>query len=76
MKYQANGVAMRMATTTNIKNSLESNPTRFSTEAPSTFRIPISLVLLSATNAANANKPKQDTNMANAANIAISLANL
>ena len=51
-------------TTTKTKNSVESNRHKLMTLAPSTFRMPISFVLCSATKLAIPNKPKQEIKMA------------
>src|SRR5215212_5507223 len=63
IKYQATGEAMIKATKTSFRKSFESKPTIPETEAPSTFRIPISLVLRTTTKAINPHKPMQQINM-------------
>ncbi len=49
---------------TNKTKSCDSIRHKFDTEAPSTLRMPISLVRCSATNDANPNKPRQEINTA------------
>ena len=58
MLHQAIGKAMTAAMTTNRIYSLESIKTIPCTEAPSTFRTPISFVRLSAVYAARPNSPR------------------
>ncbi len=58
------GEAMKMANSTNNRKSLDSNAVMLATEAPSTLRIPISLVRDSTVNVAKPKRPKQAMNMA------------
>ncbi len=51
-----------------MTKSLESNCHKSKTDAPNTFRTPISLVRCSATKEARPNKPKQEMKMASTAN--------
>ena len=53
------GEAMTMAINTSNRKSLESKAVILTTDAPNTFRIPISLVRDSTVNVANPNSPKQ-----------------
>ena len=55
--------------TTIFKKSEENNWTMLHTEAPSTFRIPISFFLRSEVNIAKPNNPKQVINIAKNENI-------
>jgi len=55
---------MNKLTKTRLVKSLQSIITRFPTEAPITFRIPNSLVLLSAVKEAKPNSPKQEIRIA------------
>src|SRR5689334_4912835 len=57
---------------TSFKKSFDNNEAIFITEAPNTFRTPISLVRFSAIYAASANKPRQEIKMVSAANNAAS----
>ncbi len=72
--HQATGEAMKMAKHTNCTKSFESRVTMPATEAPSTLRMPISLVFCWAVNAARPNKPKHAIEMAIAANRAVNVA--
>src|SRR6187401_1739372 len=65
--YQANGIEIAQDRTTRVTKSFESILQRFATEAPNTFRIPISLVRCSATNDASPNNPRQEMRIAKAA---------
>src|SRR5688572_4420189 len=69
MKYQATGNAMIEATRVSFRKSFDNNATTFGTEAPKTFRTPISFVLFSAINALRPNKPRQAMKIENAANM-------
>src|SRR5579871_4355861 len=64
MNHHAIGVDIKNERTTNNTNSFDNNFQRLNTEAPSTFRTPISLVRCSAINDANPNKPKHEINIA------------
>ena len=64
MAHQAIGVAITMAIATSFKKSFDNNCTMPLTLAPSTLRIPISLLLCSALNAARPNKPRHEINIA------------
>lgn len=55
--YQPNGIEMAQEIITSTKNSFESSVEIWSTFAPSTFRIPISFVLLSTVYDMSANNP-------------------
>ena len=62
------GIAINTANSTNLIKSLDNNATNWPTDAPSTFRIPISLVRRSAEKAANPSKPKAEMSKAIKAN--------
>src|SRR5882762_910749 len=62
-KYEA-GTAMTNAMTINFKKSFESKMTISSTDAPMTFRIPISFIRCSAVKVANPNSPRQEMKIA------------
>ena len=64
MMYCETGIAIRRAITTGLKKLVPRIRRIFGTEAPSTLRIPISLVRCSAVNVANPNKPKQEIKIA------------
>ena len=68
MAYQAKGAAMRMASATNLRKSLESKAMILATEAPNTFRMPISLVRWEVVYATKPNRPKQASKTAKLAN--------
>src|SRR5574341_1364958 len=53
------GQAMTLASATSFKNCLESNNMMPGTEAPSTLRMPTSLVFCSTSNEASPNSPRQ-----------------
>ena len=55
--HQASGAANAKETMTNPEKSFEISDTRLLTEAPITFRIPISFVRCSAVKAARPNSP-------------------
>ncbi len=59
MAHQATGQAIRLARMTRVRNSLEISTTIFDTEAPNTFRMPISLVRCAAAKADKPNIPRQ-----------------
>src|SRR3546814_3129000 len=63
MAHQAMGDAMTTATSTNFIKSVDNIATMPDTDAPSTLRMPISLVRWKAVNAANPNSPKQLMNI-------------
>ena len=63
------GTAMKQEMTTNFKKSLESIFQTLKTDAPSTLRTPISLVLCSATKEVSPNRPKQLIRIARPVNI-------
>ncbi len=58
------GVAINMAISTSIKNSLESKLNKLTGLAPYTFLIPNSLVRCSEVNSTRPNNPRHDMNMA------------
>ena len=72
MAHQAIGDAIRLERMTSFKKSFDNNPANSPPEAPKTFRMPISFVLLSAVYAARPNNPRHDMNMASRAKIAAS----
>ena len=61
---------------TNITNSFDNNFHKLNTEAPTTFRIPISLVRCSATKDAKPKSPRQEIKMASIAKKAVRLLTL
>src|SRR5690606_35045549 len=61
---QANGNAIKRLINTNFKKWKDIMAATLSTDAPITFRIPISLVLNSMTINEMAKRPKQERNMA------------
>src|SRR5579862_1725501 len=64
IKYQAAGQARAKATATSTRKSVDNSLMILVTDAPTTFRIPISLVLLSTINAVRPNRPRQAMIMA------------
>ena len=68
MAYQATGNASSDEKAMSFKNSADNNPARPIMPAPRTLRIPISFVLRSAVKAARPNKPRQEIQIARAAN--------
>src|SRR5579863_4388781 len=60
MKYHAAGDAIRNATTTSFKKSFDNSIVIVPILAPSTFRTPISFILVSAIYVASPNKPRQE----------------
>ena len=64
----ANGVAITNDTATRIKKSFDNSFTIPDTLEPNTFRIPISLLLCSALNAASPNKPRHEIRIATKVN--------
>src|SRR6187399_1043667 len=63
-KYQEIGKPINKLRMIRFVNSLQSMMARFPTEAPITFRIPNSLVLLSAVKVAKPNNPRHEIRMA------------
>ena len=59
--HQATGQAIRLAMITGLENCQASSPTMSRMRAPSTLRMPISLVRRSAVKAARPNRPRQAT---------------
>lgn len=68
--HQATGQAMRLASSTGRLNCQTSNRTIRGVLAPSTLRMPISLVRRWAVKAASPNRPRQPTITASSANAA------
>src|SRR5919199_2266294 len=62
--YQAIGVAIRRAIKTSFRKLADNRVMMLVTDAPITFRIPISLVRCSAVNMASPNNPIQEIKMA------------
>ena len=73
MMYQATGVAISSEIITSNRKSRDNSAEIFSTDAPSTFLIPISLIRFSAMYAASPNKPKQEMNIVSPANNAVNV---
>ena len=69
IKYQPAGIAIKNDMPIRIINSLENSMTTLLTEAPSTLRIPTSLVRCTAMNETRPYKPRQEIKMAIPANI-------
>src|SRR3569833_32550 len=68
IKYNASGDAITQLISTSTTKSRDNNIHTWAIDAPSTLRIPTSLVRCSATYAARPNKPRHEINMARAAN--------
>ena len=64
MMYHATGDAIRKATRTSLIKSFDNNITMFETEAPNTFRTPISFVRCAVANNDKPSKPRQAIKMA------------
>ena len=58
------GIAITHAIKTIFKNEADSKPAIFDTDAPNTFRIPISFIRCSVASVVKANRPRLDINMA------------
>ena len=63
MDHQAIGAAIRNAINTRRRKSFEIKKVIPVTDAPSTLRTPISLILVSAIYVARPNKPRQEINI-------------
>src|SRR5688572_11922776 len=59
IKYQARGEAINIAIAISFIKSFDNKPATWVTVAPSTLRMPISLMRFTAASAARPNKPKQ-----------------
>ena len=76
MPQYANGTAITMAMPTNMMKSFASIETRFGTEAPRIFLIPISFTRCCAANVISPHRPRQDISIAKTENILKRLNNL
>ena len=66
--HHATGDAITSEMTTSFRKSFESNVVIVSTDAPSTFRTPTSLMRFSAMYVASPNRPRQEMKIVNPAN--------
>src|SRR2546423_9288016 len=66
--HQATGTANNIDMITSFRKSFDNNLVILATDAPSTFRTPISLIRFSAIYVANPNNPRQEIKMVSPAN--------